>query len=50
MTDRINLPLDPESWPGTPEWDEIQRENRERFDALRLQAYEDDLDRRYLRR
>lgn len=50
MTDRINLPIDPCAWPGTPEYEEIAAMRRERAEEIRLRAYEDELDRTYLRR
>ena len=50
MQERINLPIDPEDWPGTPEYEELQERRRMRIQAIRMDMLDDDNQRFYLRR
>ena len=44
MNDRLpELPLDPEDWPGTPEWELLSDEFHERMEAMK--EYYADIDR-----
>ena len=44
-----NLPIDPAEYPGTPEYEEIYQERHRRALQRRLEAAQDEHDRRYLR-
>lgn len=44
------LPIEPERWPGTPEYQALQEERAHRAYLLRLAAMEEDMEIHALRR
>ena len=50
MQDRINVPIDPEDYPGTPEYQENLQRRRMRIQEMRLEMLDDDNQRFFLRR